>query len=390
MKQIYASLLIAAVFFSCSSPEKLLQKGNYDGLIDKSIKKIIKNPNSQEDIELLDKAYKLANDRDLDRIKYLKLEGNPNSWDEVLILYSRLKNRQSKVQKVLPLNLHGRTIAYEFIDYDAEMVEAKRKAAEYFYSHGKSLMENQTKESYRQAYVELNKASGYSGGAFPDLDQMIDESRYMGMSRVLVSVINSTPLRLPEDFMENLLAINTYGLNSEWVEYHFKPLDQETVFDYYVDINLQIIDVSPEQVDENDRLVKRKVEDGFEYALDSRGNVMKDTAGNDIKITKYKELSCTVIEKIQNKSVTLKGEIEVISANPKRLISKDPVSATTQFQHTSARAVGDIEALDKETQKAVGVEEIPFPDDIAMIYDTSEALKQAISDVIRNKRQYIR
>lgn len=389
MKQIYAGLLIAAVFFSCSSPEKLLQRGNYDGLIDKSIKKIIKDPNSQEDIELLDKAYKLANDRDLDRVKYLKLEGNPNSWDEVLMLYSSLKARQSKVQKVLPLNLHGRTIAYQFIDYDAEMVEAKRKAAEYFYSHGKSLMENQTKDSYRQAYVELNKANGYSGGAFPDLDQMIDEARYMGMSRVLVSVINSTPLRLPEDFMENLLAINTYGLNSEWVEYHFKPLDQETVFDYYVDINLQIIDVSPEQVDENDRLVKRKVEDGFEYALDSRGNVMKDTAGNDIKIPKYKELSCTVIEKIQNKSVTLKGEVEVISANPKRLISKDPISATTQFEHTSARAVGDIEALDKETQKAVGVEEVPFPDDITMIYDTSEALKQAISDVIRNKRQYI-
>jgi hypothetical protein len=389
MRQFYSGLLITALFFSCSSPEKLLQRGNYDGLIDKSIKKIIKNPNSQEDVELLDKAYRLANDRDLDRVKYLKLEGNPDSWDEVLMLYSRLKNRQSKVQKVLPLNLRGRTIRYEFIDYDAEMVEAKRKAAEYFYSHGKSLMENKTKESYRQAYVELSKATRYSGGAFPDLDQMIDEAKYMGISRVLVSVINSTPLRLPEDFMENLLAINTYGLNSEWVEYHFKPLDKETVFDYYIDVNLQIIDVSPEMVDEDDRLVKRKVEDGFEYVLDNRGNVMKDTAGNDIKIPKYKELTCTVIEKVQNKSVTLKGEIEVISANPKRLISKDPISATTQFQHKSARAIGDIEALDKETQKAVSVDEIPFPDDIAMIYDTSEGLKQAITDVIQNKRRYI-
>ncbi len=390
MKQIYAGLFLTAVLFACSSPEKLLQRGDYDGLIDKSVKKIIKDPNSQEDIELLDKAYKLANDRDLDRIKYLKLEGNPDTWDEVLMLYSRLKDRQTKVRKVLPLNLRGRTITYEFIDYDAQMVEAKRKAAEYFYNHGKALMGNKTKDSYRMAYVELNKASGYSGGAYPDLDQMIDEARYYGMSRVLVSVINSTPLRLPEDFMENLLAINTYGLNSEWVEYHFKPLDQETVFDYYVDINLQIIDVSPEMVDDNDRLVKRKVQDGFEYVLDSKGNVMKDTAGNDIKIPKYKELTCTVIEKIQDKSVTLKGEIEVISANPKRLISKDPISATTHFQHVSARAVGDIEALDEETKQAVSVEEIPFPDDITMVYDTSEGLKQAITDVIRNKRQYIR
>ncbi len=389
MKQIFASLLITVLFYACSSPEKLLQRGNYDALIDKSIKKIIKDPNSQDDIELLDKAYKLANDRDLDRIKYLKLEGNPNSWDEVLMLYSNLKNRQSKVQKVLPLNLRGRTITYEYIDYDSQMVEAKRKAAEYFYSHGKALMENKTKESYRQAYIELTRASEYSGGAYPDLDQMIDEAKYMGISRVLVSVVNSTPIRLPEDFMENLLAINTYGLNSEWVEYHFKPLDQETLFDYYIDVNLQIIDVSPEMVDDNDRLIKRKVEDGFEYVLDSRGNVMKDSAGNDIKIPKYKELTCTVIEKVQRKSVTLKGEIELISANPKRLISKDPVSATTNFEHKSARAVGDIEALDKETRQAVEVEEIPFPDDIAMIYDTSEGLKQAITDVIRNKRRYI-
>jgi hypothetical protein len=390
MKQTYTCLFLIAVLFACSSPKKMLQRGDYDSVINKSVRKIIKDPGSQDDIELLDKAYKLANERDLNRIKYLKLEGNPDSWDEILNLYARLKDRQNRVKSVLPMNLHGRTINYQFIDYDAQMIEAKRHAAEYFYDHGKALMENKTKDAYRQAYVELSKADVYSGGAFPDLDQMIAEAKYMGTNRVLVSVINSTPLRLPEDFMENLLAINTYGLNSEWVEYHFKPLDQETFFDYYIDVNLQIIDVSPERIKENDRLIKRKVQDGFEYVLDKRGNVMKDTAGNDIKIPKYKELSCTVIEKVQQKTVTLKGEVEVISDNPKRLISKDPISATTEFQHKSARAVGDIEALDEETKKAVSVREIPFPDDITMIYDTSEALKKAITDVILNKRQYIR
>lgn len=389
MKKIHLCLIISAVLFSCSSPEKLLSRGNYDGVINRSIKKIIKNPRKEKNVELLDKAYKLANERDLDRVKYLTLEGNPNSWDEVLMLYSRLKDRQTRVRKVLPLNLHGSTINYQFIDYDAQMIDAKRNAAEYFYNHGKELMENKTKDSYRQAYVELSKADNYSGGAFPDIAQMIDEARYAGISRVLVSVINSTNLRLPEDFMENLLAINTYGLNSEWLEYHFKPLDQETNFDYYIDINLQIIDVSPERINENDRLIKKKVQDGFEYVLDSRGNVMKDSAGNDIKVPKYKELSCTVIEKEQQKTVTLKGEIEVISDNPKRLISKDPVAATTEFHHVSARAVGDIEALDEKTRKAVGVNEVPFPDDITMIYDTSEALKNAISNVIRSKRRYI-
>ena len=390
MRQVYIAILTLLMLFACSSPEKLLQKGNYDALIDKSIKKIIKDPTSEEDIELLDKAYNLANQQNIERINYLKLENNPNNWDEVLSLYSLLKDRQTKVRKVLPLKLHGRTINYEYVDYDRDMVEAKRKAAEYFYSHGKSLIQNNNKESFRQAYYELNKANDYSGGTYSDLDQLIAEARFNGISRVLVSAINNTQLKLPEDFMENLLALNTTGLNSEWVEYHFRPLDENIDFDYFIDINLQIIDVSPESVKDSDRQFKKKVEDGFNYALDARGNVMKDSAGNDIKIPKYKELTCTVIDKVQEKAVTLKGEVETISSNPKRVISKDPVSATTEFRHASARAVGDLDALDDETRKLIDTKEIPFPDDITMVYDTSEGLKQAITDVIRKNRQYVK
>ena len=189
--------------------------------------------------------------------------------------------------------------------------------------------------------------------------------------------------------MENLLAFNTYGLNSQWVEYYFKSIDDKIEYDYFIDINLQIVDVSPEGIGEKDRLVKKKVEDGFNYALDANGNVMKDTAGNDIKIMKYKELSCTVIEKVQEKTVSLKGEIEFVSANPQRIMKKEPIAANTFFRHNSARAVGDIEALSPEDKKLIESEELPFPEDIAMIYDTSEALKNAISDAIRRNRQII-
>ena len=48
---------------------------------------------------MLDKAYKLANERDLDRIKYLKAENNPASFDEIYSLYGALKARQSTCQK---------------------------------------------------------------------------------------------------------------------------------------------------------------------------------------------------------------------------------------------------------------------------------------------------
>jgi hypothetical protein len=384
----FTHVLIFALLFimSCSSPEKLLQKGNYDALIEKSVKNLIKKPDSEEDAEMLDKAYKLANDRDLDRIKYLKMEGNPNTWDEMLGLYGSLKNRQASVRRVLPLHVGGRTIQYEYVDYDAEMVAAKKKAADYYYNHGKKLMEGKTKESYRQANGELRRAQDYSGDSYYDLNQLISQTHDLGMSRVLVSSINKTILNLPADFMDGLVAVNANEMNSQWVEYYTRKMDKETQYDYYVDIILQNIEVSPDVVQDKDAIQKKTVDNGFEYVLDSKGNVMRDTAGNDIKVKKYKEIQCTLIETHQFKDCNIKGEIEFSSANPQALIKKQPIGASTHFEHVSARAVGDVNALSPESKQLIEMKPMPFPDDIRMVVDCTETLKRAINEAIQYNR----
>ena len=88
MKKLFYIALILVVVAGCGSTKKLMQRENYDGVINKSVKKLIKNPNSEQDAIYLDKAYVLANDRDLERIKYLKMEGTPNTWDEIFQKYS--------------------------------------------------------------------------------------------------------------------------------------------------------------------------------------------------------------------------------------------------------------------------------------------------------------
>ena len=384
----FTRLLIFGLLFimSCSSPEKLLQKGNYDALIEKSVKNLIKKPDSEEDANMLDKAYKLANDRDLERIKYLKMEGNPNTWDEMLGLYSSLKNRQASVRRVLPLHAGGRTIQYEYVDYDAEIVAAKHKAADYYYNHGKILMEGRTKESYRQANYEFRRAQDYSGDSYSDLGQLINQTRELGISRVLVSSMNKTILNLPADFMDGLVAVNASELNSEWVEYYTRKMDKEPSYDYYIDIILQNIEVSPDVVQDKDAIQKKTVDNGFEYVLDSKGNVMRDTAGNDIKVKKYKEIQCTLIETHQLKDCNIKGEIEFSSANPQSLLKKQPIGAVMHFEHVSARAVGDVNALTPESKQLIQMKPVPFPDDIRMVVDCTEALKKAINDAIQYNR----
>ena len=389
MRRIVYLLFTALILTSCGSSKKMLEKGNYDAAIQKAVKQIRKNPDSPKDIEALDRAYKIANQQDQERVTFLEREDNPNNYEEVFSIYSRMKTRQSLVRTVLPMNLNGRSIDYPYVDYDAKIISAKRKAADYYYHSGKELMKSGTKEAYRQAYDEMSRAQDYSGGAYPDLDPLIEEARFKGISRVLVLVNNMTHMKLDPNWEADLLEIDTRGLENQWVEYHFKNLNEDISYDYTIYVNLESIAISPDDVKEKDNLYKKKVEDGFDYALDSHGNVMKDTAGNDIKIPRYKELQCTLIETHQHKSVQINGNIEIIQENPKRMVRKEPIGAEHVFEHSSARAVGDVNALDADAKKMIEQEAVPFPSDFEMLFACTETLKPAIQQAIYKNQQYI-
>jgi hypothetical protein len=390
MRKIVTLFIATLLLAGCGSTTKKLQQGNYDAVVDKTVKKLIKKPNAEDAAEM-DRAYRLANERDLDRIKYLKTENNPDNFDEIFNRYNMLKERQRQVRTVTPLTVDGKTYSYDYVDYDAAMVESKRKAADYFYNNGKGLLENALqKEDYREAYYQLVKASEYSGGQFENIDELIYDARMKGISRVIVEVNNQAPLQLPAQVEEDLISFDTRGLGNEWVEYHFKNVDENAVYDYVVLVKLLSIMVSPDGVKDTDQIFKKNISNGFEYVLDANGNVMKDTAGNDIKVQKFKEITCTLIETQQFKDVEIRGEVEIESLNPDRLIQKEPFGATNHFEHHSARSIGDEGALTEEALKMTQEEKIPFPTDIEMVMMCTETIKPAIRNAIYANRQYIK
>ncbi|MBN1131749.1 MAG: hypothetical protein JXR52_07805 [Bacteroidales bacterium] len=392
MKQLAAILTTALLLAGCATTTRQMQRGNYDTVINKSVKKLIKNPNSEKYASTMDRAYKLANERDLERIKYLKMENNPDNYDEVMSRYNMLKQRQQQVRTVTPLNINGRSYAYEYIDYDAEIVNSKRKAAEFFYNNGRQLLDHALqKTDYREAYYQLSKASEYAGGQYSNLDNLIYDARMKGISRVVVEVVNQSPVRLPVQVEDDLLAFDTQGLNnSEWIEYHFRRLDEKIEYDYAVLVKLLSIMVGPDETKDTDHVFNKKIDDGFEYVLDANGNVMKDTAGNDIKIRKYRDITCTLIETRQFKAVEIKGEIEIVSLKPERLIKREPFGAQNLFEHFSARAIGDLGALTDEALKKTQQEKVPFPSDVEMVMMCTETIKPAIRNAIYANRQHIR
>jgi hypothetical protein len=310
------------------------------------------------------------------------MEGKHNNWDEIYIVYKRLYDRQALVRTVPAINI-------SYVDYMQDMVIAKRKAADFYYAHGVELMKSNIKESYRQAFAEFVRAKEYVGD-YEGIDNKIMESRYLGMSRVLVSIRNKSLIQFPPEFEQELLTLDLPSLNSDWVEYHTKTLDQNTQFDYFANVNINVIAVTPDESVQQDSVIKREIEDGFSYVLDKKGNVLKDTLGNDMKVKKYKTVQCALIETVQRKACRIDGDVELMQVNPNKVIKKDPIGASSNFQNVSARALGDIQALSPQQLERTRAKPVPFPSDIEMIIRCSDNLKMAIRGAIQGNRQFVR
>ncbi|MCF8352038.1 MAG: hypothetical protein K9H15_12780 [Bacteroidales bacterium] len=384
MKKLIPVLLSVIILSSCASITKNMQRGNYDQVIHKTTKKLIRKP-KVKDAEAMDRAYVLANERDLERVTFLEREDNPDYYDELFARYASLKERQRKVRTVTPLTINGKTYSYEYVDYDAKIIESKNKAAEEFYTNGKKLMNLAlSKADFREAYYQLQRADEYGGHKFPDIEVLIHEARLNGISRVIVVPENRDPhIGIPQIDLEHLVALDTRGLKQDdWTEYHFKHVDRNMEYDYEMFVRVLSIEISDNIEKESKQDYKRKSTTEFDYALDNNGNVMKDTAGNDIKI--YKDVAATMIKKERIKTCDIRGEVEILSiaGEPRGSIAKVPFSASSKFENLSYDLIGNPEAVDVGTMNLTKQKAEPFPTEAVMVKQCIDAAKPTVQEII--------
>jgi hypothetical protein len=385
-KSIGLFIVLAVILSGCGSSKKQLEKGNYDQAIATAVKELRRNPDDSKQIATLESSYQIVTEQDNERIRFLKMEGKAQSWDEIYLIYKRMNDRQAMVRSIAPLT--GGKVNVSNIDYMPEMVAAKKKAADFYYAHGVELMKTNIKDNFRQAFYEFVRAKEYVGD-YEGIDAKIQESKYLGMSRVFVSVQNTSILKFPREFEQDLLALDLPNLNSEWVDYHIVNLGADTKYDYFININVKNVLVSPDQTAQRDSVIKREVEDGFSYQLDKKGNVMRDSLGNDIKIKKYKTLQCALVSTLQTKTCRIEGDIEIVQVSPNKLLKKEPLGAQSTFENVSARALGDVGALSPSQLARTKSQIVPFPTDIDMVIRCSESLKMAIRTAVQINRRMI-
>ncbi len=378
MKRIQILLLIPLLIWGCKSPKNLIKNGDYDEAVKILVKKLSVNPDKEQNIIYLKQSYVVANQKDSDRIHYLKKTGQPNIWYEVYQHYDKLKNRQDLV-KALPSDVLTQ-IGFKFIDYDNDVIQARKKAAVYLYAHAQMLLKKEDRQSALQAYNELIKVTQlYSD--YKDVDVLLRKALILGTNYVLFKMQNKSGVPLPQSFENELMSLSLVDLDRRFLNYDTKEVQGRT-YDYTILANISMINVSPEQLDRDHFTESKKIQDGWKYKYDKDGNIVKDSTGKAIKIPKYKKIECNISEIHQRKTATISGSVDYINNHTSQLINTTPVSATSVFEHHSAVFNGNLDACSPQTLLLLNTTSVSFPSDAAMILDAGEKLKSTIKDII--------
>ncbi len=383
IRNIIFVVLLAGFSVSCTSSEKLLQRGQYDRAIDRAAEKLQRSPNDSKEFEVLKEAFYLANTFDNDRIEYLQLEGRDDNWVEILHLYEKLNSRQNVVRR-LPSQIRGQ---FDFINYNEKIVEAKSEAASVSYERGVELLSRGDRISARQAYAEFRRVQEIYPG-FLEVDDKIHESINTGTNNVLFQVENNSNKILPDQFEAEMRRIALKELNTDWLNFDTYD-DPNQVYDFYVVLNIKGISISPERMEVNRFEETKEVKDGEQVKRDSRGNAVRDSLGNDIKESNMVTVSAQVVETVQSKSALVSGSIDFFDLRTDQLVRTDNMSVENVFKHHTAVAIGDERALSEETASHLDRDTVPFPSDEALLLSSVELLKDRSKSVIAANRRML-
>ncbi len=380
----YLSILLVLGLSSCAYSKFYYEQGDLETAINTSASRLRSNPNNWREAMILEKSYKESFDKTMDRINYLKQGGNPDCWMEIYDLYSIIDKHQKLVKPLLPIFIKKefRNADIPIIDVNEELIAAKKKAAEYLYAHASELMKTKLKKDYRKAYQEFNEVKNYFS-TFKNVDGLMNECYNEGQNYVQVQYKNNTNMVIPKDFERNLLQIDAAQFNSNWVKY-YSTIDKVNIeFDYAIVMNIRDINISPEQLREREYPEEKSIEDGWQYELDNKGNVKKDSLGNDIKTKKYTTVRCVLRETSQSKQGQLLGTFDLVNVSTNQQIQSVPFNKNLVFTNLFAVLSGDSRALSEESRRKIGGRPMPFPSNLQMVMDASNMLKGKLIETVR-------
>jgi len=275
MKKLLYIFSLALLLAGCNSVKKnqrLLAQGNYEQAIELAVKKLQKNTSSKKKdghITVLEKAFQKNVAKDTRRISFLEKQGNASGAKEIYYTYQNLAYIQDKIRPLLPIysNTLKRDAEFTLKDYSSKILDAKKAYIAYLYDEAGLYMQYQTRKDYRTAYNIYCELEDVQPN-YKDVSLKKENARFYGTDFVLIDLKNSTNQIIPASLEQELLSINTYGLDKFWTQYHTQ---QDSAIDYMYGVTLHFkeITIAPEKLNEIQQRRSKRIKDGWEYVYDS-------------------------------------------------------------------------------------------------------------------------
>lgn len=387
MKQSILLFLIITLLTACNtvkSTRKSISSGNYNQAINASVEKLRKNKTnkkSEEFILLLRDAYAKANKRDLEKITFLKKQNNPENFETIYNIYVSLKNRQQKIEPLLPLEVNGKPTKFHITSFDDEIIDYMDKTSDYLYINAKNaLSKTSSKLEYRAIYDDLNYIENINPN-YKDVRSLLEEARNLGTDFVYLYVTNSSKTIIPKRLEEDLLNIDTYGLNDFWTAYQTNQ-NKTINYDYSLELAIRNIVISPEQIREKEIIQEKDVKSGFKYLLDEKGKRVKDSLGKEITVDNLIKVQCNFYQFTQFKAASMTGQVIYHNKLTNQIEQSFPIQSEFVFENIYANYKGDKRALEDSFLDLLEVKAVPFPTNEQMVFSLGEDIKLNLKAII--------
>lgn len=379
MKNLTLILVLLIAVTSCTSINKLVERGDYQAALILATKKLQgKEKKKTKHVRALETAFFKINERDMRNVKRLMASGDEAAWQEIFEIYADIDDRQEALYPLIPLvSKDGYKANFSFIRVEKLLAESADKAAEYVYNRGKTLLvkgKNGDKDAARDAYNYFRSTGNYFTN-YRDSEELADEASYYGKTRVLVDVENQASVIVPYAFEREVLDIHVRDLNSQWVEYYVEDAGNHPI-DVKAILEIRNIEISPEREVIHNYVDTKEIKDGFNYVLDDNGNVMKDTSGNDIKVDKFTTISAEVTEIVRTKAAFVRGNVYYYDTKTGERFRTRPVNVEALFEDIACQFRGDKRALKDKRLKYIKPYPLAFPSDLMITMDAAQNLKE--------------
>jgi hypothetical protein len=360
----------AMLLFSCKTAKKMYEKGNYDEAVGLAAKQLQKKPNDAATLDVLQNAYRFAVEDHENNIRNNSNSTNDLRWEWNYNEYLDLQNLYDAIRKVPSV--------YDIIhpaDYSSYVTTFKEEASNARYDRGLALMQDNNKNSSRQAYAEFQKALELKPGDL-SIKQKMDEAYANGVTNVVVlPVIQSNGYQYSSynynygNFDYNIMTYLNNNNGNFFVRY-YSPAEangNNIRIDQAVEMHFSNIDIDRYRDQRSTREVSRQVV--VKETVIKRDSTVKEYATVKAKIT-------TTRRTLQSNGLL---QVTVKDNNNNQWLWSDTYRGDYNWNAEFSSYTGDERALSEEDKKSIGRREA-FP-------PGNNEIMQIIMNEIQNKAE---